>query len=244
VTTVAIHQPNYLPWLGYFAKIRHSDVLVLLDNVQYPKRSYVTRVQVKTPTGAAWLSQPVLTVGRYTQQIREVEFAEPDWARAHVRTLQSNYARAPFFCHYFEELARALQERTRLAAECNARLIEWICRTLHLTAEVVWASELHVEEADPTRRLIGMVRAVGGDTYISGSGGFKYQDLGEFERATIRVLRAPGDFPEYPQLWGEFVSGLSIVDALFNCGPECRRYLDLPPIALDAPRRSCHGSID
>ena len=101
VTAVAIHQPNYLPWLGYFSKSAHSDVLVLLDNVQFPRRSYVNRVQVKTARGVHWLTQPVLQHGRYDQRIRDVEFSEGDWASTHLATLQANYGRAPHFRSHF-----------------------------------------------------------------------------------------------------------------------------------------------
>jgi hypothetical protein len=85
---------------------------------------------------------------------------------------------------------------------------------------------LAIEGTDPTQRLIALVRAVGGDTYLSGSGGLAYQNVDEFERAGLRVVRSRSSFPEYQQLWGEFCHGLSIMDLLFNCGPASRSLLE------------------
>jgi hypothetical protein len=227
VTVVAIHQPNYLPWIGYFAKALRSDVLILLDTVQFPKRSYVNRVQVKSRRGAEWLTQPVLTAGRYEQRIADVEFAEPDWGLAHARTLRANYGRAPFFQAHFQRLADILLSPGDSLTACNERLIHVICELLELRTQVVRASALGVDAAGATSRLIRLVQAVGGETYISGSGGFAYQDLSAFEAAGLRVVRAPATFAEYPQLWDGFVPGLSIVDLLFNCGPRSRSYLEV-----------------
>jgi hypothetical protein len=226
VTTVAIHQPNYLPWIGFFAKALNSDVLVLLDTVQFPKRSYVNRVQVKTPHGAHWLTQPVLTTGRYWQAVCSVEFADPAWGLAHTKALQRNYARAPYFRAYFEPLAELLLNAGPMLTDCNERLIRWVLDLLELRTKLVRASSLAVESEDATERLIRLVQAVGGDTYLSGSGGFGYQDVGQFRAAGLRVLRAPSTFPEYPQLWGPFVPGLSTVDLLFNHGPKSRSCLE------------------
>jgi hypothetical protein len=228
LTVVAIHQPNYLPWIGYFAKAWHSDVLVLLDTVQFPKRSYVNRVQVKTPRGAAWLSQPVISAGRYFQPIRDVAFAEQEWGQSHLRTLTANYARAPYFQTYVDLLAEVLREPGPRLTACNERLIRVVCDVLGIRARIVLASALDVDTDDPTSRLVRLVQAVGGDTYLSGSGGFSYQDLAVFDAAEVRVMRAPARFPEYPQQWDAFVPGLSIVDLLFNRGPDSQSYLDQP----------------
>jgi hypothetical protein len=203
-------------------------VLVLLDNVQFPRRSYVNRVQVKTAQGAHWLTQPVQQRGRYDQRIRDVEFSEGDWVATHLATLQANYGRAPHFRSHFTQLMDQLQYAGSLLVTCNERLIRWLCEVLELRTRVLRASDLVDNETDPTQRLIRLVQAVGGDTYISGQGGFNYQELTQFKASGIRVLRAPSSFPEYSQLWGSFAPGLSVVDALFNLGPECRAYLDQP----------------
>jgi hypothetical protein len=226
VTSVAIHQPNYLPWPGFFAKAAQADVLVLYDTVQFEKRGYTNRVQIKGSDGLArWLTQPVISKGRYYQEVREVQFAEPDWWVQHCKTLQLNYKRAPYFDRYFADLQARLQSCGSDMTSCNKGLIAWVCQVLELPVRLLRASTLGVVSDDPTERLIRLVQAVGGDTYISGAGGFKYQDLDEFDRAGIRVLARRSSAPRYPQLWGEFAPGLSIVDLLFNCGPTSPAYV-------------------
>jgi hypothetical protein len=226
LTTVAIHQPNYLPWVGFFAKALSSDVFVILDNVQYERRGYTNRVRIKMTQGAHWLTQPVITRGRYYQEVREVEFACDDWPKKHLRALQQSYGHAPHFGAYFGPLAELLGEPGSSALECNERLIRWIFGVLAMPTRVERASDLVQDEPDANRRLIRLVQAAQGNTYFSGAGGFAYQDLHAFAQAGIRVERSCAEFPEYPQLWGPFVSGLSILDLLFNCGPTSRAYLE------------------
>jgi hypothetical protein len=226
MTSVAIHQPNYLPWPGFFAKAAHADVLVLYDTVQFEKRGYTNRVQIKASDGVVrWLTQPVISKGRYYQQVREVQFAEPDWWVDHSKTLRLNYKRAPYFDQYFAGLEERLKSCGPDMTSCNESLIAWVCQLLDLPVRLLRASALAVASDDPTERLIRLVQAVDGDTYISGAGGFNYQDLHEFERAGISVLARRSAAPSYPQLWGEFAPGLSIVDLLFNCGPASAAYV-------------------
>ena len=110
---VSVHQPHYLPWLGYFDKIDRSDVFVILDNVQYKKREYQNRNRIKTPGGAQWLTVPVVTKGRYHQLAGEVEIdTGENWADKHLKALELNYARAPHFGEHFEGLARMYEKET------------------------------------------------------------------------------------------------------------------------------------
>ena len=232
MTVVAIHQPNYLPWMGFFFKAINSHVLVLNDTVQFEKGSYTNRARIKSSQAVQWLTQPVVMSGRAYQEIRAVEFARRNWPPTHLKTIQTCYGRAPHFQPYFDQLRELLHDVGPDMARCNERLIVWMLKVLGSTTPVVRASELGSGGADPTQRLIHLVRAVGGDAYLSGKGGFNYQDLHAFERAGVRVLRSRSAFSEYPQLWNGFVHGLSIVDLLFNCGPTSRTYLDAPASGL------------
>jgi WbqC-like protein family len=226
MTVVAIHQPNYLPWLGFFGKALDSDVLILYDTVQFEKGGFTNRVRIKGKAGAEWLTQPVATAGRGFQEIRQVMFARSDWQVKHLRALEANYARAAYFKPCFAQLTDLLSASGTNLSRYNERLTRWVCNVLQLGVVLVRASDLATEESDPTQRLIALVLAVGGDTYLSGSGGFAYQNLEAFERAGLRVMRSRSNFPEYAQLWGEFCPGLSILDLLFNCGPASRSLLE------------------
>jgi hypothetical protein len=226
MTVVAIHQPNYLPWMGFFSKALESDVFVIYDNVQFEKGGYTNRVQIKSSQGVQWLTQPVASRGRAFQQIRDVEFADPDWRRKHLLFLRSSYGRAPHFQRYIGPLSGLLRARDTSLLACNERLIGWVFAALELQPRLVRASDLVGDVSDPTQRLIRLVKSVGGDTYLSGAGGFNYQNLAEFERVGIRVLRSRFTVRAYAQQWGTFTPGLSIVDLLFNCGPTSRAYLE------------------
>lgn len=226
-TKVSIHQPNYLPWLGYFGKILDASVFVLLDTVQFSKNGYQNRVRIKGPQGRQWLTQPVRLSGIGFQDTRSVSFADERWSIKHATALQTNYGKARFFDDYFQNLASIITKPGPNLAECNERIIRWICRELGAEARIVKASELALGDCqDPTERLIRIVQAVEGDTYLSGAGGFSYQEVERFHQAGLVVEQSRGVFPDYPQLWGTFIPGLSIIDLLMNCGPESRDYLD------------------
>ena len=217
---VAIHQPNFLPWLGYFYKLGRSDVFVLLDNVQYTKNSFINRNRIKTPQGAKWLTVPVKIKGRSGQLIKDVEINNAaDWRKKHLRTLEANYKKARFFEPIFQGLEAVYyaNEWDNLC-EFNIRLLKWALSMLKSEKRLIRASELSVG-GKGTQLLINIVKALGGNMYLSGFGGVKYQEEGLFREAGITLSYCEFEHPIYPQLWGEFVSNLSVADLLFNCGP-------------------------
>jgi len=217
--TVAIHQPNYLPWLGYFHKLAIADVFVILDTAQFAKNGYQNRVQIKTSQGPTWLSQPVSLSGKSFSNTSEIGFANPVWKRKHLKTLQANYAKAPHFRDIFPKLEEYFGAGDDNLATFNTGAIELIKNLLGVTCEIRLASDLPSEKGS-TERLVELIQWVGGDRYYSGKGGVNYQDEGLFEAAGIN-LEITGFKPsEYSQLHGEFVPGLSIVDYLFNCGTD------------------------
>jgi hypothetical protein len=219
---VAIHQPNYLPWYGYFQKIAEADRFVFLDDAEYSRNSFINRNRVKTPAGLSWLTVPVARKGRSRAAINEIPVDPNDaWIATHRKTLQANYARAPFFDDVLEAvlepvLMTAGPHWESLAA-LNAALIGRVCEYLAITTPRTFASE-HGVRVTGTQRLIALVRAVGGTTYLSGRGGGKYQDEAAFAAAGIDV-RTIAYLPiTYEQLWGPFERDVSIIDMLFHCG--------------------------
>src|ERR1700716_2155845 len=142
---VAIAQPTYLPWLGYFDLIDQVDHFILLDSVQFVKQSWQQRNRIKTPTGLQWLTVPVVFRGRLGQQIKDVEIREPDFWRDHLRTIELSYRRAPFFSQYFPEFSEILQDSGsgRLLAELNIDLIGWFRRTLGVQTPMVRSSTMN-----------------------------------------------------------------------------------------------------
>jgi len=214
---VAIHQPQYLPWLGHFAKLAAADCWIFLDTVQYEKNGWQNRNRIKTPRGAQWLTVPVQA--RLGTLIREVVIdpVQP-WGRKHAEALRANYARAPYFARYFPELERLLARPWRLLADLNVEATRFLSEALGLSRRMVRASDLAAAPADPTARLLELCRAVGGDTYLAGQDGARYMALDQFRASGVAVWAQEYEHPTYAQLHGDFLPFLSVVDLLLNHG--------------------------
>ena len=216
---VAVHQPQYLPWLGYFDKIRRADVFCYLDNVQYKKNDWQNRNRVKTARAWQWITVPVCY--RYPQKIFEVTINNTvNWKHKHLQALITNYGRAPYFKDY-RDLFEAVYARDWVSlAELNIYLVEKLRTALKLKDRpTLRASDFDLSE-DPTDRLVDICKALNADTYLSGRDGTRYMDLERFKQAGISVIVQDFRHPVYPQVSKGFQSHLSVVDLLFNCGPK------------------------
>ena len=219
MTVVAIHQPQFLPWLGYFDKLDRCDVYCLLDTVQYKKNEFQNRNRIKTAQGWQWLTVPVTY--RYPQKIRQVAVNPAvNWQRKHLEALRTHYRKAPFFEAYIGKFEQFNQQPFTRLTEVNISCIRLLMALLGLDRELVLASSLQVESLDPTLRLVEICRAMRADTYLSGRDGAKYMDLTMFSNGDIQVVFQNFRHPEYCQAYGSFQPNLSVIDLLFNCGPE------------------------
>jgi len=218
---VAIHQPNFIPWLGYFYKIYKSDVFVFLDNVQFTKNSFQNRTRVKASQGPIWLTEPVLTKGRFGQLTNEVEFNNSiPWRKKHLRTLEVNYKKSSHFDNFFSKLQEIyFKKEWKMLVEFNIELTKFVCSELGFKKRFEIASKLGVT-GKATELLINICKKLGADVYLSGSGGRKYQREELFRKAGIKVIYSDFKHPIYPQLWGSFEPNLSIIDLLLNCGEQ------------------------
>ncbi len=216
---VAIHQPQYLPWLGYFDKMLTADVFCYLDTVQYKKNEWQNRNRIRTAQGWQWLTVPVRY--RYPQKIGEVGIDNSTrWRHKHLQALTTHYRRAP----HFEQTISVFEEiyglRWEFIAELNLSVIRRLRGLLGIADRPdVCASALECS-AEPTDRLIDICHALGADTYLAGAGGADYMDLARFEQRGVRLLTQRFEHPVYPQVYPGFEPHLSIVDLLFNCGPQ------------------------
>jgi hypothetical protein len=234
---VGIHQPNFMPWLGYFYKMAVADKFVYLDNVPYSKGSYTNRVQIKTQGGPRWLTVPVLTSGKLGQNI--VELVADDhsaWRKKTLATLDGSYRKCPHFKTYFGDIQRIISSGPANLADLNIELIEYFAGQLGIATQTgklrrVRSSAL-AAQGKATDLLTAICKELGADTYLSGSGGANYQDEQAFAAAGLKLIYAKYKHPAYPQAFGEFVSGLTIADLLFNCGPESTAILVAPPNLL------------
>lgn len=219
---VAIHQPNYLPWLGVFSKIACSDIFVLLDNVQFEKNGYQNRVKIKTQAGGTWLTIPVNTAGKLFQNINEVEVDRTSkWCEKHWKTLLQNYGKSAYWKKYAPALAEFYEGDRAKLAELNEALMKFVCGELGITTPFVRGSDLNVE-GKSTDLLIAICEKLGADTYVSGLGGANYMEEEKFAARGIDLEYSSFKVTPYFQLHGGFVPGLSVVDALLNLGPKAR----------------------
>jgi hypothetical protein len=222
---LAIHQPNFLPWLGYFAKMARADRFVFLDSVPFAKGSYTNRVKIKAAAGPQWLTVPVQTRGKLGQPIVEVLASDTvEWRKKVAQAFRTNYAQCPHFQPHADCIFDILAAAGDSLADLNIRLIEYVARVLGIATPTVRSSALGAE-GKATDLLIALCRQIGADTYLSGSGGANYQDEAAFAAAGIKLIYINYQHPTYPQAFGDFMPGLSIVDLLFNVGPEGRRIL-------------------
>lgn len=223
---VAISQSNYIPWKGYFDMIAAVDEFILYDDMQYTRRDWRNRNQIKTAQGVQWLTIPVRVKGKYYQKIRETEIENPEWALAHWKSLVQAYRRAP----HFQEVSTWLEplyldEPPVLLSQLNRRFIEAICRVLSIQTKISSSWDYELGEGK-TERLAALCTQAGGGEYISGPAAKDYVDEGVFEKQGIKLTWFDyAGYPEYKQLWGEFVHNVTILDLLFNCGTEAKRYM-------------------
>ncbi len=216
---VAVHQPNYIPWLGYFAKLASADIFIFLDDVQLPQgRSYVHRTKIHAPSGGAWLSAPIRREER--QRIMDVRFADADWRRRHQATLFHTYRKAPFFDPVMRLVETIYALETDSLARFNMNAVVRIAEFLGLSCRFELSSAFGVAMCSDDR-LIELVKVVGGGTYISGAGGQNYQHPEKFEAAGIGLcVREYRPRPYHQSQQGDFISGLTVLDALFNLGAD------------------------
>lgn len=223
------HQPNYLPYLGFFEKIARADAFLMVDTVQFVKRGpfgWMHRNRIRTPEGWMWLSLPVKTHGKFHQPIHEAELDNRlPWRRKHHRSIAFAYARAPHFADheaFLEELYG--REWDRLAPLCE-EVIRYLIGAFGLKAEILRLSDQPVE-GKGTELIINFCKALGAEAYISGVHGKDYLDTAAFEAAGIRLIFQEFEHPVYRQCHpGEFIPDLAAIDLLFNMGPESHSIL-------------------
>jgi hypothetical protein len=218
---IAIAQPTYLPWLGYFDLLDQVDKFVLLDTVQFEKQSWQQRNRIKTPTGLLWLTVPVVFRGRLGQRIVDVEIREAGFWRDHLRAVELNYRRAPFFDEYYPawaELLRSASSGPRLA-ELNISLLCWLAEVLGIKTPIVRSSELAVE-GKRTHLLAEVCSLLGATTYVSpiGSADYLLNELPILTGRGVNVVFQHYEHPLYRQLFPPFQSHASALDLLFNEG--------------------------
>ncbi len=216
---IAVHQPQYLPWLGYFDKIDRSDVFVLLDTVQFKKNEWQNRNRIKTAQGAQWITVPVLY--HFPQLIQDVEINNREkWQHKQRQTLLSNYRKAPCWSMlepFFEEI---FSSQWDTIAKLNVHAVKRLAAIIGIETPLFVASDMGIFPEDPDERLIAITRHFGADAYLAGSGGHGYMDLEKYREGVVDVIFQEYRHPVYEQLYGDFEPFMSVIDLIFNHGKE------------------------
>ena len=228
---IHIRQPAYLPGIVYFDQLLQADTHVVYDNVQYERRHYGNRNRTRSashPDGWQWLTVPVVQKGKRDQWYLDttIDNSRP-WAQDHWKTILFNYSRAPYFQKYagfFEDLFH--QEWTNLV-DLDVAIVRFINKQLGIKTQIVLASQLKtsVDFDDKNQRLIEIAKELGATTYITVKGTKGYINPEKFKEAELTLLWHQFIHPSYPQFQGNFIPGMSVIDLLFNCGPDSSKII-------------------
>lgn len=242
---IAIAQPTYFPWIGYYDLMDQADVFVLLDHVQFEKQSWQQRNRIKTPTGLQWLSVPVKISGRSTQSIQDVEMADRTFFRKHLNIIRANYRNAPYFPTYIEPISGVLEKYGEAGslAELNVALIELFAAILQVQTRRIRSSTLDMEGKRSLLNL-AICERLGGNEYLSaiGSANYLLPDLKLFSDSGIQVSFHNYIHPQYSQCFPPFCPYASILDLVLNEGPNSMavvrkgRHVPLTPTEVQPDR--------
>lgn len=223
---IAVLQSNYIPWRGYFDLINLVDEFILFDDMQYTRRDWRNRNLIKTSNSLKWLTIPVQVKGKYFQKIRDTEVSDPSWRHQHWRSILHSYSKAEHFRKHeqlFEDLY--LNSTETFLSQINYSFLCAICQILGIKTRITWSSDYNLVEGK-TERLIALCRQAGGTDYLSGPAAREYIDAELFKSEGIVLSYMDySDYPEYRQLYPPFEHGVSVLDLIFNEGPNATTYM-------------------
>ena len=219
---VSIHQPNYLPWLGFFDKIKRSDLFVIFDDVQFPrgKKHFGHRNQIKTPNGAKWLSVPIKNKSDMVIFNGTLINYDTTWQKDHCNLIKNNYQKAPYFNDYYQDIENIIMNEYKSLTELSTDLIRYFMTQLDIKTTIAYSSELSESWERGSDKIFSILDNTNATGYLTGSGpgSKKYIKEEDFNRLGINLQWQNYECKEYNQLFGDFIPYLSVVDLLFNHG--------------------------
>jgi hypothetical protein len=226
---VVILQPSYIPWRGVFDQIQRADLFVFYDDVQYDKRGWRNRNQIKTPRGKQWLTIPAYSRGAQTENIpiHQIRIVwDHPWNETHWKAIQHSYGKSPYFDRYRTLLESFYQRQDELLADFTIDFTIALARELgNSHTRFMRSSEITDITGQKTDRLIQILKSVGATHYISGPSARDYIENEKFAQAGITLEYIQYNYPEYPQLYPPFDPQVSVLDLLFMTGPEAPNYI-------------------
>lgn len=224
---VSAYQPYFAPFPGFFSKALRSDILVLMDSVQFPQgTTWLTRNRFKNDQGTLWMTVPVWKKGLGLQSINEVKICHDGrWKTKHLASLMTAYAKAPFLEEHLVFLEEIFSEKFEKLIDLNLKIIEYLMEHLRIPAKVQLLSGLGIEAKEP-QLSVEICKKLGASHFLAQSSAKKYLDKATFQKNGVELVFFNPRPPIYPQLWGPFIPNLSAFDLVFNCGPKAHTILN------------------
>lgn len=222
---VSIHQPNYLPGIGYFSKISKSDIHLFLDNVEYSKGDFINRNKICINNSEHFLTVPV-SKKHSNSLINSIPLpVDSNWKNKHILTITQNYKKCDFYDEFSPPILNCIQNHEGLLCDLNIKLIKIICELLNISSTFMKSSDFNIDQSlKSTERLIYLLKEINGSTYISGFGAKDYMDIDLFSSSGIKIEWNKFNTNPYKQNSKNFIRNLSIIDILFNVGHKCFFY--------------------
>lgn len=225
---VSIHQPNYLPWLGFFDKIKRSNSFVIFDNVQYPrsKGHFGNRNKIKIHNGSKWLTVPVEGKSEM-KNFNQISYKDSDWKKEHLRLIEQFYNKSKYYKMYIEDFKDEFMKDYDNLSDFNTNLIKFFLYELDIETTVYKSSKLVKDDISGAERIMTILKKLKATKYITGSGpgSKRYINEDDFKKEGIELEWQDYKHKEYKQLNGEFIPYMSVLDLLFNKGPYSNQYL-------------------
>ncbi len=223
---MAISQSNYIPWKGYFDLINKADEFIIYDDMQYTKRDWRNRNKIITPQGLQWLTIPVEVKGKYFQTIKDTKISNKNWAKNHWNSIKQNYSKTKYFYVYndlFEQLY--LDSTEEFLSDINYKFIIEINKILGINTRIRYSCEFDLIDGQ-TEKLLGICKDCDADIYLSGPSAKNYFDEEQAKKENIQVEWMDySAYPEYTQSYTPFEHGVTILDLIFNEGPNATKFM-------------------
>lgn len=220
---ISIHQPNYIPWLGYFEKILSSDVFVFLDDVQYEKNYVINRNKIRTSEGSAWMTIPVKA--KHNSLVNNVKIDNSQsWALKHKKSIMINYSKSDFVKNYVDFFDALYEKKFDFLIDINIEIIRYVMKELDIKTKTIFSSELDIQ-GKGSDRILNICKSLDADLYISGQFGKNYLNMEDFKNNNIAIVFQNFIHPIYKQCYSPFMPNMSIIDLLFNEGANSKNIL-------------------
>lgn len=217
---VSAHQPSYIPYLGYVHKLIISDLFIIMDNVQYEKNGYTNRNMIKTSNGPIWLTVPIILKNHTNKIIKDMEINNSsDWKLSHWKSIYYNYKKANFFNHYSDFLENLYKQKWEKLTDITNYILRFIIKDLEISTKIEFLSDTNIK-GKKDELILNMCKKYNANIFIFGSSGKTYADQEKFSKEKINLYFQEYKHPTYNQLWGDFISNMSIIDLLLNEGPK------------------------